>query len=95
MEGLTIHDYSRPGGCEFTSTTANGNRYRCTLATGHPGRHETSERAWNTTELQQDFEVEGFIAPYVVVRRKSDGQRGTLEFKHSPRVYFGWHADNG
>jgi hypothetical protein len=32
--------------------------------------------------------VIGFAAPFVVVRRKSDGVKGTLEFTHSPRVYF-------
>ena len=41
-------------------------------------------------QLSQDFTVEGFAAPYVVVRRKSDGQRGTLMFQHSPRFYFGF-----
>lgn len=48
---------------------------------------------WDTAQLQEDFTVVGFAAPFVVVRRKSDGVKGTLEFKHSPRVYFGWRAD--
>jgi hypothetical protein len=26
----------------------------------------------------------------VVVRRKKDGVKGSLEFTHSPLVYFGW-----
>ncbi|HET7110141.1 MAG TPA: hypothetical protein VFI41_04675 [Gemmatimonadales bacterium] len=43
---------------------------------------------WTTETLQQEFSVIGFAAPFVVVRRKSDGQKGTLEFTHSPRVYF-------
>lgn len=43
---------------------------------------------YDTAALQEEFTVEGFSAPYVVVRRKSDGQRGTLEFKNQPRVYF-------
>lgn len=43
---------------------------------------------WNTQELQEDFEVKGFQAPFVVVVRKSDGQLGSLEFTHSPRIYF-------
>jgi hypothetical protein len=51
-------------------------------------------RVWNGTgQLQQDFEVVGFAAPFVVVRRKADGVMGTLEFTHSPRVYFGWRPD--
>lgn len=49
---------------------------------------------WTTAQLQQDFTVVGFAAPYVVVVRKSDGKRGTLEFTHSPRYYFGWQEDS-
>lgn len=43
---------------------------------------------WDTTTLQEEFEVEGFMAPYAVVRRKSDQVRGSVTFTHSPRVYF-------
>ena len=49
---------------------------------------EPTGETWDTEALQRDFTVEGFSAPFVVVRRKSDGVRGTLEFKHSPRIYF-------
>lgn len=45
-------------------------------------------QVWDTTQLQQDFEVEGFMAPFVVVKRKSDGKKGSLTFQHSPRFYF-------
>jgi hypothetical protein len=48
---------------------------------------------WASDELGEYFTVVGFAAPFVVVIRKSDGQRGTLEFTHSPRVYFAWKAD--
>jgi hypothetical protein len=51
------------------------------------------EQTWDTTALQRDFEVIGFAAPYVVVRRKSDGVTGSLQFTHSPRVYFDWVED--
>lgn len=54
---------------------------------------EPGEKTWNTAELIEDFEVIGFSAPYVVVRRRSDGQKGSLEFRHSPRVYFNFVAD--
>jgi hypothetical protein len=50
-------------------------------------------QTWTTAELARDFEVLGFAAPFVVARRKSDGQTGSLEFTHSPRVYFDWEAD--
>jgi hypothetical protein len=43
---------------------------------------------WDTQELAADFEVLGFLAPFVAVRRKADGVKGSLEFVHSPRVYF-------
>lgn len=43
---------------------------------------------WTSEELRRDFEVIGFQAPYVMVRRRSDGVEGTLEFVHSPRIYF-------
>lgn len=48
---------------------------------------------WNTAELQEAFEVKGFMAPFVVVRRKADGKEGTLQFTHSPRKYFNWQED--
>lgn len=53
----------------------------------------TGNQQWDTTTLQRDFSVVGFLAPYVVVVRKSDGVRGTLQFTHNPRVYFDFIAD--
>ncbi len=43
-----------------------------------------------TEEMQALYTVIGFAAPYVVVRRKSDNVKGTLQFTHSPRFYFGF-----
>jgi hypothetical protein len=43
---------------------------------------------WDTDALQREFEVVGFAAPYVVVIRKADRVKGTLEFTHHPRTYF-------
>jgi hypothetical protein len=37
--------------------------------------------------------VLGFSAPFVVVRRRSDNVKGSLEFTHAPRLYFGWTVD--
>lgn len=48
---------------------------------------------WDTTELQRDFTVLGFLAPYVVVERKANGVKGSLEFSHSPRYYFNFQED--
>jgi hypothetical protein len=50
-------------------------------------------QVWNTEELSRDFEVVGFIAPFVVVRRKSDGKTGSLEFQNQLRFYFNFRAD--
>lgn len=50
-------------------------------------------KVWDTQELAQEFEVIGFLAPYVVVKRKSDGKKGSLEFQHLPRFYFAWQED--
>ncbi len=59
-----------------------------------PGSREALEaqygQVWNTDQLSEDFEVLGFMAPLVVVRRKSDGRKGSLEFQHSPRIYFNY-----
>lgn len=55
---------------------------------------EPTGETWTTEELQRDFTVEAFSAPFVVVRRKSDGVLGTLEFKHQPRVYFSFVPDS-
>jgi hypothetical protein len=50
-------------------------------------------QVWTTDQLSTDFSVTGFAAPYVIVKRKSDGQVGSLEFRHSPRFYFNFVAD--
>jgi len=67
---------------------------RAMLASGQPQRDlaEAKER-WNNEELSRDFQVIGFIAPFVVVVRKSYGAKGSLEFTHSPRFYFNFVAD--
>lgn len=64
-----------------------------------PGAREALEaehgQVWDTDELRRDFEVLGFAAPLVVVRRKADGVKGSLEFQHQPRFYFGWQPHEG
>jgi hypothetical protein len=67
-----------------------------------PGSRDALEakhgQVWDTQELGRDFQVEGFLAPYVIVRRKSDGQRGSLLFQHHPRHYFSfepYHESKG
>lgn len=50
-------------------------------------------QVWDTKQLGEEFSVTGFMAPLVVVRRKSDGKLGSLEFTHMPRFYFNFIAD--
>lgn len=45
---------------------------------------EQHGQVWDTDELRRDFEVTAFLAPFVGVRRKSDGAEGTMMFQHSP-----------
>jgi len=47
-------------------------------------------QVWSTEEMQKDYEVLGFLSPFIYVRRKSDMKTGTLTFQHQPRYYFGW-----
>lgn len=68
-------------------------RQRIAELAAEPGSREALEKqygqVWNTDELTNDFEVIGFAAPLVVVRRKADGQKGSLEFRSRPdRLYF-------
>jgi hypothetical protein len=63
----------------------------------NPGSREALEakygQAWDTEQLGQDFVVQGFLAPFVVVKRKADGALGTLEFQHAPRFYYNFQPD--
>ena len=49
---------------------------------------EKYEQVWDTQELQKDFSVKGFAAPYCIVKRISDNKSGIISFQHNPRFYF-------
>ena len=72
-------------------------RQRLAEINAEPGIREALEsqhgQVWDTQELRRDFQVLGFAAPLVVVRRNSDGVRGSLEFQHQPRFYFSFQAE--
>ncbi len=63
----------------------------------NPGSREFLEanhgKVWDTSELQAEFTVLGFMAPFVVVQRKSDGVKGSVKFQHDPRLYYSFSAD--
>ena len=67
--------------------TENTRRKMAHAINTHAGPLDEGQE-WTTEELTRDFTVESFAAPFVVVTRKSDGVRGTLYFRHSPRTYF-------
>jgi hypothetical protein len=73
-------------------------RDRIVEINAEPGSREALEKehgnVWDTSELSTNFEPLGFMAPYLVVRRRSDGVKGSLEFQHSPRFYFNFQADS-
>ena len=81
----------------MTDSTETIRRQQVAEINIEPGSREDLEskhgQVWDTAELQRDFTVEGFLAPYVVVRRDSDGQRGSLMFQGSPRFYFSFDPE--
>jgi len=50
-------------------------------------------QVWSTDKLTTDFSVQGFMAPFVIVSRKSDKKKGSLLFQHSPRFYYGFQEE--
>lgn len=54
------------------------------------GRIQSVDEVYDTDRLTAEFEVQGFLAPFVMVRRKSDGKVGSFMFNHSPRLYWGF-----
>lgn len=67
---------------------------RAMIETGQPYRDlEQTQQRWDTDQLREQFEVLGFMAPYVVVKRKKDGARGSMMFTHNPRWYFNFVKD--
>jgi hypothetical protein len=81
----------------MSDPTESFRRQRVAEINAEPGSRPALEaqfgQVWDTADLARDFVVTGFMAPYVVVRRKSDGVRGSLEFQHQPRFYFNFQPE--
>ena len=45
-------------------------------------------KVYDTPELQENFEVISFAAPFVYGVDKATGKKGTLMFQHNPRFYY-------
>ena len=48
---------------------------------------------YTTAELQEKFNVLGFMMGFCVVEDKETGEKGSFEFFHSPRIYFNYKKD--
>ena len=63
----------------------------------HAGERKVLEElyndVWDTGELQKDFVVIRFMAPFIEVKRKKDNKKGTMMFQHRPRYYFDFNPE--
>jgi hypothetical protein len=80
----------------MSDATETIRRELVTEINAEPGSREYLEarhgKVWSTSEMQEDFEVLGFMAPLIVVEQRSTGKKGSLYFQHSPRFYFDFEA---
>jgi len=58
-----------------------------------PALEKLHGRVWDTDQIRAEFDVIGFMAPFMIVKRKIDGAKGTLMFQHQPRFYWGFQVD--
>ena len=81
----------------MSDPTENTRRKMVAEINAEPGSREALEKqygqVWDTQQLQADFTVDGFMAPFVCVTRKSDGKKGALMFQHMPRFYFSFQGE--
>ncbi len=77
--------------------TEAARRQRLAEINGEPKERAELEviygEVFDTRQLASAFIVLGFAAPFIAVKRKSDGLRGSLEFQAAPRYYFNFVAD--
>jgi len=77
--------------------TEKTRRSMVTDINAEPGSRESLEaqhgQVRDTQQLASEFDVLGFMAPLIVVRRKSDGKKGSLMFQHHPRFYFSFQPE--
>ena len=96
LAGVTTTDH--PMDHEMNDQTETIRRERLAEINIVSGSREDLEakygQVWSTDELMDEFEAIGFMAPLIVVRRRADGVKGSLEFQHSPRFYFSWQPHN-
>lgn len=80
----------------MTDVTEEPRRAMVAAINSNPGERAALEEKYgeiyDTEEMSKLFEVEGFMAPFTIVRRKEDGVKGTMMFQHMPRYYFNFTA---
>jgi len=72
----------------------------CTVESNDPDEERSRlenihGKVWSTIEVSKDFEIVGFMAPYVVAIDRKTNVKGSLEFQHSPRFYFNFRPHKG
>lgn len=77
----------------MSDPTEAARRERLVEINAEPGSRAALEakygEVWTTDELSEAYDVIGFMAPLVVVKRRGDNVKGSLEFQHEPpRLYF-------
>jgi len=80
-----------------TDWTEGYRRSRVAELNAEAGSREALEakygEVYDTRQMQEVFKALGFGAPFIMVERKSDGVKGSLEFQHDPRYYFNFQAN--
>jgi len=72
--------------------TENIRRQMVAKINANPNEREALEaehgQVWDTKQLQEDFEVQSFLAPFISVVKMTTGEKGIMSFQDMPRYYF-------
>ena len=50
-------------------------------------------RVWTAEAFAREFELLGLLISPAIIRRKSDGLKGTIRFEGNPRVFFDFQPE--
>lgn len=48
---------------------------------------------YDCEDIHTAYEIIGFAAPFVYVKEKANGKKGTLIFQHNPRFYYSFEEE--
>ncbi len=72
--------------------TESTRRRMVTEINSNPSKRQLLEEKYGEVytleELDKEFKIIGFMAPYIAVDRLSDDKRGTMMFQDRPRFYY-------